>query len=98
VLLPGTDLGDGRFRLDVGRTQGPGPATPVLVATFTVKVGAVAPTSTMFSLVSSGRAKTRVASDQVEVADDVVALERGGLLWPGPSPTQVSPSQIVVAP
>ena len=79
VLLPGTDLGGGRFRLDVGRTQGPWPSTPVLVATFTVKVGPVAPTSTTVSLVSSGAVRTRVASDQVEVAYDVVALELGGL-------------------
>lgn len=98
VLLPGTDLGGGRFRLDVGRTQGPWPSTPVLVATFTVKVGPVAPTSTTVSLVSSGTVRTRVASDQVEVAYDVVALELGGLRGPGPSPTQVSPSPVVVAP
>lgn len=98
VLLPGTDLGGGRFRLDVGRTQGPWPSTPVLVATFTVKVGPVAPTSTTVSLVSSGAVRTRVASDQVEVAYDVVALELGGLRGPGPSPTQVSPSPVVVVP
>ncbi len=98
VLLPGTDLGGGRFRLDVGRSQWPWPSTPVLVATFTVKVGPVAPTSTTVSLVSTGAIRTRVASDQFEVAYDVVALELGGLLWPGASPTAASPSPVVVAP
>lgn len=98
VLLPGTDLGRGRFRLDVGRTQGPWPSSSVLVARFTIRVGLSVPTSTMVSLVSPGPVRTRVASDQHEVAYGVVALELGAPISPGAPPATTAPTPVVIAP
>ncbi len=54
VPLPSTDLGAGRFRLDVGRTQGPWPSSWVLVVRCTIRVGLVVPTSTTVARVSTG--------------------------------------------